>query len=671
MTGSIDEWSANTGGAGGDIDIPSYNNCTIKNLVVTTGSGIDANVTVSADRDCSVYVATYSSKNKMLEVGSCDINSDADNQTVNIHLSSTGDIVRAFLLDSETTVPLCQKYEIDIANKEPSHFELRADKDSIFIGDNLYLYLETDAVASSIVVSYVENGNIKQINLFDDGTLAHSDDMLGDGIYSGKINTSASTDIDADVEFTASYGSHTSSTTVKYYAPLSDDDYDEMESVNTEIEELLSSEEFTSKTELEKAEMVEETINTLETDNKILKDSIMVDTENKMVTFQYPEGILGGVTYGEFKDDTVSETSIPAANETSITEQIDDIGSAIILNSFQDFGTIINATVDSTFYETLKSKWDSAGLKTVLDTNVTVEDYKNLDDYNVVYFATYGSMYSWLDNNLKLHISPVICLSEKATKEKDKKYSMELKDKQIAKVNGCYWILPSFFEKQYEKQAFDKSFVISECVDSLGITGNYKNTMMAEAFINRSAKAYIGFHNFVIANHRQTFTEKYVGNLINGQQSKTAFDSANINTSFWTDVAYPEHSGNDDAVLIEDTIKNGDFESFIANQPSHWTCKGDVRSLLQLGKEILPCGDDSKRMAILTTGIGSGTITEISEGTEGSIMSQTFRVPNGVSKLYFDYNFISEEPMEFVGSIFDDYFTVRISQKEILLLIKN
>lgn len=667
LTGSIDEWLANTaGGAGDDIVIPSSNNCVIKNLTVVTGSGINADITVTADKDCSAYVATYNSKGKMLEVGSCTINSDTGEQTVNINLSSTGDIVRAFLLDNETTAPLCEKYEIDISNKEPSHFELKADKDSVFIGDNLYLYLETDALANSILVSYVENGNTKQIYLYDDGTSIHSDDMLGDGIYSGKINTSTSTDIDTDVEFTASYGSHTSSTTVKYYAPLTDDDYEEMEIVNTEIDELISSDEFINKTETEKYNAVEGFINKLEEDNKILKDSINTDTDSKMVTFQYPEGILGGIAYGEFKDDTTSETSVLAANGTANETdagQVDDIGSAIILNSFQDFGTIINATVDSQFYENLKSEWDNSGLKTVLDTDVTVEDYKNLDNYNVIYLATYGNMYPWMDSKFKLHTSPVICLSEKATKEKDKKYSMELKDKQIAKVNGCYWILPSFFEKQYEEQAFDKSFVISECVDSLGILGKYNSTDMAEAFLNRSAKAYIGFHNFVIADHRQTFTKNYVNNLINGQKSKPAFDSANEGTSFWTDVAYPSHYGDENAVLLEDTLKNGDFELFIANQPSNWTCKGDVRTLLQLGHEILPCGENSKRMAILTTGIGSGTSTEISDGTEGSIISQTFRVPSNASKLYFDYNFISEEPMEWVGSMYNDYFTVRISQK--------
>lgn len=663
MTGSITEWLSDTTGGSSSIT-PSPSNCTINNLIVTTGAGINADVEVRVDEDCFVYVATYTSKGKMLEVNSCAVNSSPDKQTVNVTMSSEGDIVRAFLLNSETMTPLCGKYEVNIENKEPSKFELRADKDAVFIEDNLYLYLETDIVVDNIAVSYVENGSDKEILLYDDGTSSHSDDMLGDGIYSGKVNTSLSTD--TEVTFTASYGSSSSSTTVQYYAPIPEEDYDNMETVNTEIDELLSDTSFMEKDNDTKAAEIEEYLGKLETDEKIQKDSIKIDEANNIVTFQYPGGILGGVMYEKLEENSdIGETAAlnkPSADLNDSSEQDAGIGNAIILNSFSDFGTIINATVDNTFYETLKSKWDEKGLKTVLDTDVTVEDYKNLDDYNVIYFATYGSMYSWLDG-FKLNTCPAICLSEKVSKENDKKYKMELKDKQIAKVNGRYWILPSFFERQYKEKAFDKSFVVSECVDSIGISGKYDNTLMADAFNSRSVKAYVGFHNFVISNHRQGFMEKYIDNLISGQKSKEAFDAANTDTPFWTDVAYPVHSGNDDAVLIEDTLKNGGFELFVENKPESWTCKGDVRTLLQLGQEILPCGDDSKRMAMISTGIGAGTITEISYGTEGSILSQTFRVPSGTSKLYFDYNFISEEPMEYVGSIFDDYFTVRISKE--------
>ncbi len=90
---------------------------------------------------------------------------------------------------------------------------------------------------------------------------------------------------------------------------------------------------------------------------------------------------------------------------------------------------------------------------TTLDTEVTISDYQKLSDYDVVCISTHGSTYEWNDGFLWLqhHEYPAICLSEKATKEKNKLYSLELKDKQIVKVNGRYWLLPTFFEN-YIKQ---------------------------------------------------------------------------------------------------------------------------------------------------------------------------------------------------------------------------
>ncbi len=44
------------------------------------------------------------------------------------------------------------------------------------------------------------------------------------------------------------------------------------------------------------------------------------------------------------------------------------------------------------------------------------------------------------------------------------------------------------------------------------------------------------------------------------------------------------------------------------------------------------------------------------------MLSQTFRVPHGAKTLRFDYDFISEEPMEYVGSQFDDNFGIQISK---------
>ncbi len=68
---------------------------------------------------------------------------------------------------------------------------------------------------------------------------------------------------------------------------------------------------------------------------------------------------------------------------------------------------------------------------------------------------------------------------------------------------------------------------------------------------------------------------------------------------------------------------------------------------------------DGRYMAILTTGIGSGE-EEYLDDAVGSTMSQRFKVPEEAKQLSFSYNVVSEEPMEYVGSEYDDSLSAKI-----------
>lgn len=81
------------------------------------------------------------------------------------------------------------------------------------------------------------------------------------------------------------------------------------------------------------------------------------------------------------------------------------------------------------------------------------------------------------------------------------------------------------------------------------------------------------------------------------------------------------------------------------------------RSVSQLG-ELSP--QTGKHMAIISTGIGSKETAAIDIGVEGSVMSQTFIMPEGSTSLSFSYDFVSEEPLEYVGTEFNDSFAVRL-----------
>jgi len=92
---------------------------------------------------------------------------------------------------------------------------------------------------------------------------------------------------------------------------------------------------------------------------------------------------------------------------------------------------------------------------------------------------------------------------------------------------------------------------------------------------------------------------------------------------------------------------NGNFEF---GNLSGWFREGDGRVITQLGDQQPTEGNF---MGIISTGLG---YTESS----GSI-SQPFRVPDSVETLSIRWNFISEEFMEYVGSQYQDYLTISIT----------
>ncbi|NLD50598.1 MAG: M23 family metallopeptidase, partial [Clostridiaceae bacterium] len=81
-----------------------------------------------------------------------------------------------------------------------------------------------------------------------------------------------------------------------------------------------------------------------------------------------------------------------------------------------------------------------------------------------------------------------------------------------------------------------------------------------------------------------------------------------------------------------------------------WTKSGDTRTITQLGPLVPTSGNN---MAIISTGLGS-------TNNSNSWIEQKFYIPEGSNTLSFDYNLVSEEPMEFVGSRYDDKFQCTI-----------
>ena len=593
-------------------------------------------------------------------------------------------------------------------------FLLHAEKESVLLnGDDsiVVLYLETSLSADTITLCYgLENEMTDTVQMLDSGSYA--DDMAGDGIYSAEVNLNA--DVDTDFHFVAAYGDRTSNEVViNGYTPIAEDTFQALDTVEQNMESIKSSDEYVSMDQDERIDVISEALNEMVNQELIIEGSIDVNKEAGLISFQYPEGILGGVMIGEHDPEVYDFDASPAKTPVSERKEPDlaavgdntepddtgTAGTAVILNSAVSFETTVDGINRMTEpFDSCKEEWDAAGLETTITINPTVEDYKHIDNYNVICITTHGTIYSWRDGFLWLnyHECPAICLAEKSTDARNKKYELEIKSKQIACVGDHYVILPSFFEEQYAVGSFSDSFVFVECCQSLGKgkgdnSGQYDYSM-ANAFTGRSAKAYIGFHNSVFCDYANGLMKEYVNNLIRGNTSRQSFNNAvnvmGANHRIWYEnnaadtlrhhieskeppetydplyhIAYPVHRGNDDALLVHTGLRNGGFENYnvITSFPKSWKFAGDVRTITHLGT-ILPETSVISRMAIISSGIGSKSTATLDDGTEGSKMYQTFIVPSGASTLSFRYNFVSEEPMEYVGSVYNDAFVVQLIQ---------
>jgi pimeloyl-ACP methyl ester carboxylesterase len=89
-------------------------------------------------------------------------------------------------------------------------------------------------------------------------------------------------------------------------------------------------------------------------------------------------------------------------------------------------------------------------------------------------------------------------------------------------------------------------------------------------------------------------------------------------------------------------IKNGMFEDDL----DHWNVEGDAQAIDQLGSISTLQG---QKMAFISTAASFSSI------------SQSFFVPTFAQGLTFTYNVISTEPLEFVGTEFDDQFEVLLT----------
>ncbi len=565
----------------------------------------------------------------------------------------------------------------------------------------VYFYAMTDITTDSLSLVDAETNNIIATMLDDGNYNSSGDDMQGDGVFTCKLSIDISHE--NDYYFIALYENSSASSVssnevnIFVYEEFTDEELEEMEAVDDALYELVSSSYFTNFSVTEKYNQTYELLlqlanyGTEEYPYSLIDaNSIIYNEQSGMFSFVYVNGLYGAVKILPYSSEFMgtgdsTPPGVTTANlsiNTSISNDLPDSDiSALILYGIDD-STVENSHIG--LYENTQSTLEELGIDVELDTDVTLDDFRDsLAGNKLIAIETHGDIYTYGDGflNLSLNYLPAIVTREKVNSSKNKEYSNDIKKHRIAKVsttNGkVYYILPDFFINHYKNNELNESFVFMGNCYGFG-SNNQVDNSMAEAIKEAGAECVVGFHEEVFIEYGNQIVTSYFVDLIQGMTATQALDNAknsigntdmewavdNLDTYAYYESkipAYPILYGYSYSRLWNATLNNGSFDiRFYESMPNSfiygWTQTGDTRLVTSLGS-IKPL--DGQYMSIITTGVGAAEIGYMN-GTQGSYISQQFKIPENCTTLSFSYNFVSEEPMEYIGSRFDDKFVAKI-----------
>lgn len=328
-----------------------------------------------------------------------------------------------------------------------------------------------------------------------------------------------------------------------------------LEQADSSIESVLQEEGFDKLDEPQKAQKVEEALEEMEQEGVIKEGTIEYSEKEKMYTFEYSDGILGGVWLEERNDEwnekgTNNQNSGETENQKSEDNNSTSELKALILNAFE------NVPKRRDFYENLESEWENMDVDTTVDVDVTVEDLKTLNEYDIVTFSMHGTRFRG---------ESVLCLNEVVTDETDGKYAEELANQSIARVMDSnrellYIVFDDFFENEYEE--LTSKVIFSETCQFYGCEceGDIIDFSYANTLYELSQNAIIGYRNSVEMNYSRDVMEDTIGHMLQGDVVSEALEKA-INShgenDDWEDAAddkyyaFPILTGNSSVTLVE------------------------------------------------------------------------------------------------------------------------
>lgn len=530
---------------------------------------------------------------------------------------------------------------------------LKLSTDSIFINEetpvNFQIAIKDDSEFNESTIKVVALNSEDQVvdivtDLRDDGNINNGDDIALDGVFSGQASFNEDSKgklklaVCADTPYDTIFSSATSITVLSH---LTESQIDYAISFPDEIEQQYNV--FKS---------VYGYVYSYEANQKMLEwlktkpEVANAGAGNNNLFYVLDSGVWGAVMYesagekggGSSSDDRQTPVSLKVQSllSSDITPSIKNNKVAIV-SPFATQGGKKQLQDSAEAYDKVFDIWREAQFDTtrIEDSYANVNFFKSLDQYGAVFIDSHGGVFS--DN------TPFFTIGEKLNKadiSAGGKYEKDyLLDKIGSTTNGYLLIAPSFISE------YNKSFPGS--IIHMGSCDSSVTSAMGDAFIANGAKAYYGYDNSVKSTYdgavAQTVSEALVNKGMTTGDALSHVITVNGSDDKDNTPAHYELIGDNNATLISKELVNGGFE--LGNLQA-WNTSGDTRVLSKLGP-INP--QEGQYTAIISTGLGA-------VNDSNSILNQKMIIPSGIKKLSFSYNVVSEEPMEYVDSQYDDKF---------------
>ena len=496
-------------------------------------------------------------------------------------------------------------------------------------------------------------------DLMDNGNLSNSDEISGDGIYSGNCGIyeqNTGSYLYRVVAYTGSkVANYSPLFRINVYEALSSTDIDVLTDTYDQIDDVLNASDATS----------------LEEGKDALKDWFAsqagvasVAEVDGALEITYTSGITSGVIFSETDADGNIITkggsttavrqppTVPLHKQTrgvnpyaGMTPYVNwNLSKDVDPNAILDKDVLIWAPFESAFGIDMRPSLETIFGNSDLGLNVvslanqqcTIASLANLAEYGTIIFDTHGKGGEY------------ILTGELMTADNLIEHLLDIIDNKISYHENVTYNNEGEFVLKGTVYSVRSAYIASlagTLPNSLVFNGSCESSKtlnLANAFLGKGAKAYFGFSKIVSTSFCKAkcdeLFQKMAVELKNNGQAFTAGQSDPISHH----ATYTMNASTNELHYSYDLI-NGDFEM---GNLTGWTRAGDGRVITLLGDYTPTQGSF---MGIISTGLGYST-------DSGSI-AQSFKVPDAVSNLKIKWNFMSEEFMEWVGSQYQDYLT--------------